>query len=210
MRKLGLTLIAVGVALYFLPTLFIRIQDAYISFVRVQEAAEWIERHEIPISQPAPPQKEVKVVKPGDEGYLLEIPKLGLRIVVRELEPTVFSGKNTPLLKRYGIGQVPYTEGLKNVSPGGDGTAAIAGHRTTSGAPFRNIHLLDPGDEILIRQREILQKWEVVYSITVVPSQVEAIKSRAGTKRLVLLACNPPFSAKERIIVYAKLIEGGE
>jgi sortase A len=210
MRKLGLTLIAVGVALYFLPTLFIRIQDAYISFVRVQEAAEWIERHEIPISQPAPPQKEVGVIKPGDEGYLLEIPKLGLRIVVRELEPTVFSGKNTPLLKRYGIGQVPYTEGLKNVSPGGDGTAAIAGHRTTSGAPFRNIHLLGPGDEILIRQREILQRWEVVYSTTVASSQVEAIRSQPGTKRLAILACNPPFSAKERIIVYAKLIEGGE
>jgi sortase A len=145
------------------------------------------------------------VVTPGRDGYLLLIPSIGLRAVVRELEPAVFSGRNTPALKRYGLGQVPYTSVLRNVSPGAVGTAAIAGHRTTSGAPFRHLNRLRPGALIIVRKGGVEQRWVVVRSQTVPPGAVEAIASRPGTRSLVLLACSPPFSARERLIVHARL-----
>ncbi len=146
------------------------------------------------------------VITPGDEGYLLLIPKIGVRAIVHTLEPTVFSGHNTPMLKRYGVGQIPYTPDLRNVSPGADGTAAITGHRTTSGAPFRHIDRLQQGDLIIIRKSALEQRWRVASSTTTAPSQVKAIRSVPGARRLVVLACDPPFSARERLIVYASIV----
>ena len=46
---------------------------------------------------------------------------------------------------RKGPGHYPETP-----LPGERGTSAIAGHRTTYGAPFRHIDELDPGDRIVI------------------------------------------------------------
>jgi len=172
----------------------------------MRETVAWVRQHDSPSARgatAAPAQKTV--IAPGTEGYLLVIPKIGLRAVVRELGPDVFSGRNTPALKRYGLGQVPYTRYLRNVSPGADGTAVIAGHRTTSGAPFRHINRLTPGDSIMIRKMGIEQEWVVVSSVTVPPSAVDVIKSRPGVRSLVILACSPPFSAKERLVVHARL-----
>ncbi|HEY3247337.1 MAG TPA: class E sortase [bacterium] len=194
-----MALIVSGLLLAAGPVTGIRLWDAYLARQRGVEAARWLRDHESPA-----PAVRASVIEPGADGYLLEIPKIGLRIVVRSLEPDVFSGKNTALLKRYGVGQIPYSASLRNVSPGASGTAAITGHRTTSGAPFRNINQLGPGDRIIIRKGRLVQQWEVVYTTTVVPSQVEAIKSYPGVRRLVILACNPPFSARQRLIVYAR------
>lgn len=145
------------------------------------------------------------VVAPESDGYLLVVPKIGLQAIVRELEPDVFSGRNTPTLKRYGLGQVPYTRYLRNGSPGAEGTSVIAGHRTTSGAPFRHLNRLRPGDIIIIRKMGVEQQWVVEGSVIVPPSAIEIIRSRPGTRKLAILACNPPFSAKERLVVNARL-----
>ncbi len=180
--------------------------DNQVARTRQQETEAWIQRHDLP-STPAvtAPRIRTAVIAAGKEGYLLEIPKIGLRAVVRELEPEVFAGKNTPALKRYGLGQVPYTAYLKNVSPGAEGMAAITGHRTTSGAPFKHIDRLRPGDAIIIRKGGAEQRWAVLHSATVPPSAVEAIRSHPGSRRLAILACDPPFSAKARLIIYAGL-----
>lgn len=147
------------------------------------------------------------IIKPGTDGYLLEIPKLGLRRVVYELEPFVFNGRNTPLLKKHGVGQVPYHAYLKNVSPGEMGLAVITGHRTTSGGPFRNIHRLARGDVLIIRKGAAEQRWRVTSSATVPPKQVDAIRSSARSRGLAIMACDPPFSAARRLIVYAEPLE---
>jgi sortase A len=229
-KKIALSLIIGGILLCLLPTAIIYFSDAYKAHLQKEEAEEWIRKEELKKSEtestkttlvsesskiedeedsesPKVEDKEPLVIFPGSEGYLLEIPKIDLSLVIRELESEAFSGKNTPMLKKYGVGQVPYTEYLKNVSPGDDGTTAITGHRTTSGAPFRHLDLLEPGDEIIISQGEIKQKWEVIYTRIVLPSQIDAIRSVSGIRRLVLLACNPPGSDRERIIVYARLLE---
>ncbi len=198
-RGLPVALILSGLLLAAGPVTGIRLWDAYLARQRDVEAARWLRDH--PTTAPA---SRPTVIEPGADGYLLEIPKIGLRIVVRTLEPDVFSGRNTARLRRYGVGQIPYSANLRNVSPGAVGTAAITGHRTTSGAPFRNINQLGPGDRLVIRKGNLVQMWEVVYSTAVVPSQVEAIRSYPGVRRLVILACNPPFSARQRLIVYAR------
>ncbi len=184
----------------------IPLNDSRLARARMRETVAWARQHDSPSAQDATATPaHTTVVTPGKEGYLLVIPRLGLRAVVRELGPDVFSGRNTPALRRYGLGQVPYTRYLRNVSPGANGTAAIAGHRTTSGAPFRHINRLRPGDLIIIRKRGIEQQWVVVSSVTVPPSAVEVIKSRPGVRSLVILACSPPFSAKDRLVVHARL-----
>jgi LPXTG-site transpeptidase (sortase) family protein len=206
----GWVLLLTGTALAFSAPLVIRLRDDLAARNRSRETDVWVRRHEAPPGEapprtprPAPPQPTV--ITPGREGYLLVIPRLGLRAIVRELEADVFAGRNTPTLKRYGLGQLPYTPQLRNVSPGGRGTAAITGHRTTSGAPFRHIDRLQAGDIIIIHKAGVEQRWAVVSSAIVPPSRVLAIESRPGTRQLVLLACTPPFTARERLLVYARL-----
>lgn len=189
----------------------VALSDSVVARLRAGETSAWIRAHDIaPVATPVqaaptPVARRETVITPGKEGYLLIVPRIGVRAVVRQLEPDVFSGRNTPTLKRYGLGQVPYTQQLRNVSPGADGTTAITGHRTTSGAPFRHIDRLRPGDLIVVRKNGVEQQWVVESSAVVPPSAVTTIESRPGVKRLVLLACTPPFSARERLLVRARL-----
>ena len=201
-----LALILFGGVLAFGAPSIIQLSDHHVARARVRETETWARRDESTSPQAATATSTRQtVVVPDRDGYLLVIPKIGLRVIVRELEPDVFSGRNTPTLRRYGLGQVPYTHYLRNGSPGAEGTAAIAGHRTTSGAPFRAIDRLRSGDIIIIRKMGIEQQWVVEGSTVVPPSAIEVIKSRPGTRKLALLACTPPFSAKERLVVNARL-----
>ena len=207
-RALSILLVLGGSILFFATVPILQFIDSQIARTHRLDADARLREYDRQFGSSVtlnPAQKTV--VSPGTDGYLLEIPRIGLRAVIRELEPEVFSGRNTPALKRYGLGQVPYTVRLRNVSPGGEGMAAIAGHRTTSGAPFRYLDRLRPGDIIVIRKGGVEQHWTVISSTTVGLRAVDAISSRAGSRRLALLACDPPFSARERIIVYAELVE---
>jgi LPXTG-site transpeptidase (sortase) family protein len=203
-HRASLALIVFGCLLALGAPLVVNLSDAYVARSRVREADAWTRDNRHGSSAPAGAVRGTVVV-PDRDGYLLEIPKIGLRAVVRELEPAVFLGKNTPILRRYGLGQVPYTRELRNGSPGADGTAVIAGHRTTSGAPFRRLDRLRRGDLIVVRKGGVEQQWVVESSVIVPPSAINVIRSRPGTRRLAIMACNPPFSAKERLVVHAHL-----
>lgn len=203
MRRLAAVLIVAGLLLSVGLPAAVNFADRYVARTRSAQVERWVKSTRTQAKTP----RKAPVIKPGRDGYLLEIPKIGVRVIVRELEPAVFFGRNTPLLRRLGVGQLPYTKELGNVSPGQNGTAAITGHRTTSGAPFRNIHRLAAGDVIIIRKGQFEQRWNVISSITVLPDAIEAIRSHMKTRRLALLACNPPFSARERLIVYAVLTD---
>ena len=100
--------------------------------------------------------------------------------------------------------------------PGQPGNAAIAGHRTTYGAPFGRIDELAPGDEIII---ETLQG-RFVYRVLpggrgmagrtpghriVAPTALEVLDDH-GDNRLTLTSCHPKYSSKQRIIVHAELV----
>jgi LPXTG-site transpeptidase (sortase) family protein len=204
----AIALIIAGALLAFGPTLAINLSDDYVAHLRDAETSRWMVRHLAPPRARSSDQVDAPIITPGTEGYLLEIPRLGLRLVVHMLEPAVLQGTNTPTLRHYGLGQVPYTAMLRDVSPGGDGTAVIAGHRTTHGAPFRHLDELRPGDGIILRQGGKIQHWRVASTGVILPTDLNAIRSHPGDRQLVLLACTPPFSSRERLMIDARPAHG--
>jgi sortase A len=85
-----------------------------------------------------PPKRVVrKEPLPGDALGKLLIPTIGVSEYVVE-------GTDADLLRK-GPGHYPDTP-----LPGQPGTSAIAGHRTTYGAPFRRLDELKKGDRILV------------------------------------------------------------
>jgi sortase A len=91
------------------------------------------------------------------------------------------------------------------VYPGVGGTTAIAGHRTTYGAPFRHIDGLDPGDRIVVEMPYGRFTYRVQQRKIVPPSAVDVVKS-VGYDRLVLTACHPLYSAAQRVVVFARQV----
>jgi sortase A len=99
--------------------------------------------------------------------------------------------------------------------PGQEGNAAIAGHRTTYGAPFNRVDELKSGDEIIITY-PTGAKFTYGYRSTEVvsPSQTEVLQAKdfdedgAVDNMLTLTACHPKYSARERIVIRARLNEG--
>jgi len=89
--------------------------------------------------------------------------------------------------------------------PGIPGTTAIAGHRTTYLAPFREINLLKPGNHILLFMPYAHFTYTVIGQRVVSPNDVRAAVSEVGYSRLVLSACTPVFTAEKRLLVYARL-----
>lgn len=129
--------------------------------------------------------------QPGDAVGRIRIPRVGASFVV------VDGTDSASLRKGPGIyDDTPF--------PGAPGTVAIAGHRTTYLAPFRHIDRLRPGDPISLEMPYGLFTYRVQQTKIVDPSDVAVIK-RVGYDRLVLSACNPLYSAAQRIVVFARL-----
>lgn len=133
---------------------------------------------------PPPPLK-------GDAVAVIEIPEIGLT-------RTVVEGVGVADLKQ-GPGHYPHTP-----LPGQAGNAAIAGHRTTYGAPFYRLNELEPGDEITVRTLQGEFTYEVSGTQVVSPSQVEVLAPTEDAQ-LTLTTCEPRFSARKRLIVTATL-----
>jgi sortase A len=90
--------------------------------------------------------------------------------------------------------------------PGEGGTVAIAGHRTTYQAPFRHIDAMHKGDEITLKMPYGTFVYEVQATTTVKPTEIDIVGD-VGYERLVLSACHPLYSAAERFIVFARLVD---
>jgi sortase A len=127
----------------------------------------------------------------------IRIPRIGADFVL------VYGTGTEELEKGPGI----YTQGSYPGTrfPGLGATTAIAGHRTTFLAPFRHIDELRRGDRILVDMPYAHFVYTVMGHRSVLPSDVYAAIRHAGYSRLVLSACTPPFSAAERLLVYARL-----
>ena len=75
--------------------------------------------------------------------------------------------------------------------------SAIAGHRTTYGAPFRNLDELKRGDRIVLE----LPYGTFVYRVEktqIVDDSALWVTDRVGYDRLVLTACHPLYCAAQR------------
>jgi len=134
---------------------------------------------------PPPPPAE------GDAMAQIRIPAIGVDKIVVE-------GVQVSDLKR-GPGHYP-----NSPLPGQPGNAAIAGHRTTYGAPFNRVDELEAGDEILVTTSQGSFRYEVREQLIVSPDQVEVLDD-FGDNRLTLTACHPKYSARQRIVIVAAL-----
>jgi sortase A len=101
-------------------------------------------------------------------------------------------------------------------NPGQAGNSAIAGHRTTYGAPFHRIDELNPGDEIIVQtiqgtftylvRENIAPDGSTKGHFIVSPSDTWVLGQESGENLLTLTACHPKYSARQRIIVQAELV----
>lgn len=124
----------------------------------------------------------------------LVIPKLGI-------DPVFVNGTRWgPDLSR-GPGRYPETS-----LPGLGKVTAIAGHRTTFGAPFRHIDRLEPGDEIVLELPYGTFRYRVVGHKIVDDSDWSIIDPRPYDA-LVLSACHPLYGASQRWVVFARLAD---
>ena len=127
----------------------------------------------------------------GDAIARIELPSIGVSEYVVE-------GTDVASLRK-GPGHYPETP-----LPGDPGTAAIAGHRTTYGAPFRKIDQLERGEPITVDMPD----GRFVYRVQrtkIVDDQDLSVLEGVGYQRLMLSACHPLYSAAQRVIVYARL-----
>jgi sortase A len=90
--------------------------------------------------------------------------------------------------------------------PGLGKTTAIAGHRTTFGAPFRKIDRLRHGDAIVLELPYGTFRYRVLSHKVVESNDWRIIRER-GFDQLVLSACHPLYSSSHRWVVFARLEE---
>ena len=111
---------------------------------------------------------------------------------------------NNPKL---GVGHYPDTQ-----LPGELGNFALAAHRTTWGAPFKQIADLRVGDKLYVQTADgwytyAFRTLEYVWPTGV--GVLEPVPQAPGTDPLdrviTLTSCNPMFSAAERIVAYGVL-----
>lgn len=168
-----------------------------------------------PTPTPAPESIQVDVGQPIAKMY---IPRLGAdwsRVVVE------------------GTAQVQLAQGpghyLDTAMPGQDGNFAVAGHRVGRGSPFLDLDTMQPGDAIVV---ETAANW-YVYRVLgdpatgdfgtdpsgipgrqiVRPEATEVISPTPGGPAggppsgayLTLTTCNPKYSARQRLIIHARL-----
>jgi sortase A len=90
--------------------------------------------------------------------------------------------------------------------PGQAGNVAVAGHRTTFGAPFNRLDELGPGDRITLTTTA---GETLTYTVSRLPRIVSssnvAVLNDFGDDRLTLTSSNPKYSAAERLVVVAVL-----
>ena len=145
---------------------------------------------------PAPP-----AAPEGDAVAQIRIPKIGV-------DSIVVNGVTRDDLRK-GPGHYPNTP-----LPGQEGNSAIAGHRTTYGAPFGDLDQLAPDDLIEVRTLQGSFRYRVTEQLIVAPSDISVIdpvlknpddSSQGFAATLTLTTCNPKYSAAQRLIIKAEL-----
>jgi len=167
------------------------------------------EAPDAPQQQPQPQQQAqaqqqdsaVLAALPGEALAVMRVPAFGADWV-----RPVLAGTGTAVL-RQGVG---HYDGA--VLPGEVGNFAVAGHRTTYGAPFNPIADLVVDDAVVVETPGEYHVYRVTGSEIVRPSDVEVIApvpNRPGEEPtqafLTMTSCHPMFSARERFVVHALL-----
>jgi len=139
-------------------------------------------------------EQNIPMLDNGDALARLEIPRLGRSDIV-------VAGVETGDLKR-GPGHFPDTP-----LPGQLGNAAIAGHRTTYGAPFFNVDDLQVGDDLITTTLNGTFTYRVTGSEIVSADRYDVVATVDPNRAtLTLISCHPKYTAQQRIVIFSELI----
>lgn len=110
--------------------------------------------------------------------------------------------------ERIGIGHYPESSDLGEL-----GNFAIAGHRTSFGAPFGDIDQLEEGDRLYVETEEGWHIYQHTRSEIVAPTAVDVLLpmprvfgAEPEKRVLTLTSCHPKFSDELRYIAYAEYL----
>jgi sortase A len=126
---------------------------------------------------------------PGGAIGLISIPRIHVRLAFVQ-------GVTADALAE-GPGHYPAT-----AMPGGRGNVAIAGHRTTHGAPFWSLDRVRTGDAITLQTHAGTFVYRVVWQ-RVVAQDAWWITRATGRPSLTLSTCTPRFTSRQRLVVRA-------
>lgn len=199
-RRVGQLLVAVGAGLLVAAGYQLHGSDLYAaraqSTLRHSLEREWAGAQ--PSSAPAPAPATL-----GNGVAILRVPRLG-----RGYVEVIVEGVSRADL-RHGPGHYPGT-----ALPGQVGNFAVAGHRTTFGAPFGRLGELRPGDAVVLETAHSWLTYRVTGSRIVAPTAVSVTAPVPGapTRRptaamLTLTTCNPRYSDRQRLVVFGVLAE---
>jgi sortase A len=132
-----------------------------------------------------------------------------------------------------GVAQTQLAQGpghyIGTAMPGEQGNVAIAGHRVGRGSPFLDLDTLRPGDAIVVETSDAWFTYRVLGDAAtgsftgdpsgipgqeiVLPTDVSVISPTPGGAAagpasgayLTLTTCHPKFSARQRLIIHARL-----
>ena len=203
-RGVGWTLIVLGaiVLLYVVYLLWF----TGIETQREQRdlADEWnliVPDDPIDVDAEVPEEEPVDV---GDAYAALWFERDGERIIDDDIMYVV-EGVDLTTLRR-GPGHYPESD-----RPGGEGNLAIAGHRTTYGAPFWSLDELQPGDTIHVMDRQG-REWVYAYveQRIVAPTAMWVVGEDpldSGAPMITLTTCHPRYSDAQRLIAWGELLD---
>ncbi len=140
-------------------------------------------------------------LKTGDPIGRLRIPSINLDRLVQQGVPGragLDPAGDAPLLRN---GPVHYAI---TPLPGAGEPFAVAGHRTTYGAPFYSLNKLRVGDRIMLDTPYARFRYSVAKETVVLPTNTGVLADRGYA--LVLTTCTPPYSASHRLVVWATLV----
>lgn len=144
------------------------------------------------VGTPAPEPRPKPVIPRDALLGRIEIPRLGLHVMVRE-------GVDTTTLRR-AVGHVPGT-----ATPGEDGNVAVAAHRDTFFRPLKDIR---PDDHIFMETPDSRYEYVVESTKIVSPNDVSVLRPTKDPE-LTLITCYPFYyvgNAPRRFIVRARQV----
>ncbi|WP_104524421.1 class E sortase [Blastococcus atacamensis] len=215
-RGIGEVLITGGLVLLLFVVYELYVTD-YLTGRRQDELTQELREQ---WQQPPGETRQLRQVEIGDAFGVLRIPRLG-----EDYARVILEGTSEAELSQ-GPGHYEGT-----AMPGEAGNVALAGHRVGKGSPFLELDAMRPGDPIVV---ETADSW-FVYRVlgdpatgdlaadpsgipgrqivrpadvdVIAPTPNQAASGPTGSY-LTLTTCHPRFSARERLIIHARL-EGG-
>jgi len=183
-KAFSYALILAGAAL----VIYVAAQYGTMAWEQHRLARQWEAQYQAQQNAPAGAQPIV------DDGLMrVSVPKIDLDAIV--VEGTSYK----KLL--IGPGHMEQT-----ALPGETGNAVITAHRDTF---FRHIYELNKGDEILVRRRGEVFRFQVTGKKIVEPTDVSVTRPSSDA-RLTLITCYPTYfvgPAPERLVVFSKLLD---